>query len=620
MEASDDGKNENKRKTSHDSKEIIVTESRKLLKTSIQQKEPTTKEGKKCLLDLDDDALAAVLLWTNAFDHPSLHCSCKRIHETLSEPSFIKSRCDRHFAQVSVTVRNQKNDDAKEREEEMKDENGLDYEYNIDEDYSFHDRYDDYGCYIGEYDEAWFDGTILVDNIQVGKFSVQILPLSCGDNFHEMADAISDELQYLSVLFFNQRGKPIRVKSVKTAYNEEMSQRGGLYSENENRFIYIKTFTLDAIYKDSTFVGASAVRKILECRPLWKHNLSSEPVQPLPRWSLAMYIPDGDNYNEKPGANYYVKSIFDMKNFLRTGFHQAKEIVNFATCHFVYCTPISLRNTKILTDKEMDKIEIVSKKPKPAMPQYAKDLLEDITQTCSTLDHIQNEIAQCESTLEEVTSKTQQLQRLLAQYSEELSERESLTQQLNQILELSSRLTEPIPVLENQKQILKNEFRSKLEKYVSGNGYKVVLESNGLHCCSSYLNEDVANILLSFIPQEHKKVAIDKFDVNGMTSLMVAAQAGRNFSSEKLKHTTKVTYIEFLLKNNASLTIADSEGRSALGHYRINYRDGLDFMRIFTPGLIDDDIIDKNREMETLLRPLFGQNEADDELQDDANN
>ena len=128
-------------------------------------------------------------------------------------------------------------------------------------------------------------------------------------------------------------------------------------------------------------------------------------------------------------------------------------------------------------------------------------------------------------------------------------------------------------------------------------------------------------MLLSFVPREHKIEAINSFDTNGVSPLMVATQGGDTFSDENLKHTTKVSYIKFLLKNNASLTIVDGGGKNALEHYRFHFRGNLDRMRCLTPQLINKrEMNDDKRELETLLRPLLNQNEVDNEVEDYLNN
>ena len=130
--------------------------------------------------ELDDDSLSAVLLWTNASDHTNLRVTSKRIRGVLGQPSFVKSRCQQHCAEVSLS--------NAELEQ-------------------------------GEYDDMTLSGDIYVDKLLAGRYHIDILPLqSVHMNFHEMADAISGELQQVAVEFFNMYGDPCRVEAVADAY------------------------------------------------------------------------------------------------------------------------------------------------------------------------------------------------------------------------------------------------------------------------------------------------------------------------------------------------------------------------------------------------------------------
>ncbi|GFH54899.1 predicted protein [Chaetoceros tenuissimus] len=210
--------------------------------------------------ELDDDSLSAVLLWTNASDHANLSLTSKRIRGVLGQPSFVKSRCQQHCAEISLS--------NAELEQ-------------------------------GEYDEMTLSGDIYVDKLLAGRYHIDILPLqSVHMNFHEMADAISGELQQVAVEFFNMFGDPCRVEAVADAYvchqeNVDLD----INDDESNRLVYISRFKLDEIYRDSTFVCATAIRAIMTSPALMNPGSND------PNWSLSIYIPDPDPYLKKSSDN-----------------------------------------------------------------------------------------------------------------------------------------------------------------------------------------------------------------------------------------------------------------------------------------------------------------------------
>jgi len=568
----------------------------------------------------DDDSLRMALLWTPASDHANLYSTCSRIRNILKSCEYVKDRCEYEFAQVSVTVTNQ---------EEVDREREYDYDENFGE-------YDDYGCYIGDYGDVSFSGLIFVDNVKAGSFSVDLLPTTHTAGFHEIADSVSGELQYISCLFFTDRGDPTRVKSVKDAHEVYVNKT----CSSGEYFVYVKKLELYAPYRDHTFVGSSAVRKIFN-EDILDH-----------RWSLAMYIPATDNYFRRDACNtddqrklFKEKIVLDMKHFLRAGFKQVEETVSEATCYFVFCTPSFLQGPT-LTDVETNQIEVVKQKPEREVPDHAKALLHDIVGACPAFKEMQRGVKECRDTISEtnamIHSMIEQHGRDIASLNgseamlsavpdhtrakvageirkirQEIEERRASTE--SKFESMRSRAQQIAEETEGHLCAIKNEFKSKVQKHVKEHGHGVIIEANALHACAANLVHEYVDELLKQLPVEERKQALNSLDCLGNTPLMIAA--GQDDSRGDDRRGKRFHFCQYLLNLGADADKLDEKGKSALGHYRQSYRDGLDVMRAFS--LISrsdvDQIVAVNREMESLLRPSMGPSAADDELIDDGN-
>ena len=549
--------------------------------------------------ELDDDSLSAVLLWTNASDHTNLSVTSKRIRGVLGQPSFVKSRCQQHCAEVSLS--------NAELEQ-------------------------------GEYDDMTLSGDIYVDKLLAGRYHIDILPLqSVHMNFHEMADAISGELQQVAVEFFNMYGDPCRVEAVADAYVRHQEHADlDINDDESNRLVYISRFKLDEIYRDSTFVCATAIRAIMTSPALMNPDSND------PNWSLSIYIPDAEPYlkkssdNSRP-SNEYVRemAILDMKNFLRAGFQQVKETVFCGGCDYVYCTPTSLMSTEILSDPDLEKIEIVRPKPKPRpiVPDYADDLekeIRGILKKFSELSRMQRvqenkwnemlrKIQECTENVQENNQMIREAfpngsaKRVEAENNQRIIERE-LEENRNLI---RSGLDDSRVKFQYEYDKLKEEFKSVIESNVASHGYKVIIDSNSLHMCSANLDQDLMMILFSYIPIEHHEESLNNnIDRRGMTPLMVVAE--KHCRYDDIPHERKVSFINFLLSKGADLDVRDGDNISALGHYRQGHRNELDFLRTLLPELVDRAAVYlENRELEQLLKPLF-ENSVDDKFIDDG--
>lgn len=569
----------------------------------------------------DDDSLRMALLWTPASDHANLYSTCSRIRNILNSYEYVKDRCEYEFAQVSVTVTNQEEVDLEESDGD-----------------ECCGEYNEYGCYIGEFGEFDFSGHIFVDNVKAGSFSVQLVPTTHPGGFHEIADSLSGELQYISCIFFTDRGQPTRVKSVKDAHEAYVTKTG----YRGEFFVYVKTLKLGAPYRDHTFIGSSAVRQIFN-EDVLDH-----------RWSLAMYIPAADNYFGREECEkmtddqrklFKEKIVLDMKHFLRAGFKQVEATVQDTTCYFVFCTP-SFLEFPTLTDEETNKIEVVKQKPNREVPDHAKAFLHDIVEACPRFKVVQRALKECRDTISETnaTINSMHVQYSLdmarlngseamlsavpdhasAQVADEMRQTRQLIEEQRASTEskletMRSRAQQIAEETEGHLLAIKNEFKSKVQKHVTEHGHGVIIESNALHACAANLVHEYVEELLKHVPIEEKKQALNAFDCDGNTPLMVAA--GQDDSRRDDLRGKRVHFCQHLLHLGADADKLDEKGTSALGHYRQSYRDALDFMRayFFMSSMDVDEIVAVNLEMESLLRPSMGPSAADDNLIDDGN-
>jgi hypothetical protein len=324
-------------------------------------------KGSITLLDLNDDALRAILLRTCASDHTSLRQTCRRIREVLDSPLFAQQRCEECFVEVSVVMHTP-------WEQYSQDRNG---ESVSSKDSCFVKNYDDLG-YVEEcYEYTTFSGRILADGRKAGDINATLLPrMRSRGGFHEMCDAKSGDTEALGVTFFNDRGKP-RVKSVKDALGKE------IYRES---LLYVDHFELQPEYRTTTTVGTQALRYLLMEETLYD------------RWSIAMYVADSNAQLTKedritarkirsrdPHAclrptdeqlqedrtwnkRLNTLSIIDMRQFLRSGFLQAKETVADSDCYYVFAVPSLLTENLEMSHDEALAIEVAEKPPPPPEP------------------------------------------------------------------------------------------------------------------------------------------------------------------------------------------------------------------------------------------------------------
>ena len=118
------------------------------------------------LLELNNDALRAVLVRTCASDHLNLHLTCRQIHTVMNSPEFRQERCETGFAQVNVKILSP----FEHYQEQM----GI--EDTVETDFSFQERYDDFGYRDPDYGYQENEARIHVDGKLAGMASFVLLP------------------------------------------------------------------------------------------------------------------------------------------------------------------------------------------------------------------------------------------------------------------------------------------------------------------------------------------------------------------------------------------------------------------------------------------------------------
>ena len=363
---------------------------------------PTTTALQMMENILDDDALRAILVRTNADDHETLRRTYKRFKDIMETSEFRRERGVLGYAQVTGVQLVDPFEQYKEYYTGMSDdwnseEKDEDDRLTFSEwDDRYLDEYDDLGR-KGDYGEHDIKLKIFVDHkeIQMESLEVRLLPRFWRPReagFFEMCDSISQELQAMSVECFNNNGKP-RLASLKAALQD---------NNHDTDFyrwplLYISSFELPTEYR-----GMKCTVGPLILRTLLNDTLKDH------RWSIAMYMPyykgqfntdDERQYNEARYIDGTLTDVqlrekkerldrrneltrIDMRQFFRAGFSQLADpsVILESSNFYVYTVPSNYyRNTEgpqeqipMLTEREALEIEIVEPPPGP-LEQTAKE-------------------------------------------------------------------------------------------------------------------------------------------------------------------------------------------------------------------------------------------------------
>lgn len=318
-------------------------------------------------VSLDDDILRAILLRTFASDHSNLRKSGRRIRNILDSYSFRKERGESGYAQVQVELLTPFEQYQEEYRREAEESDRVLRRTDSD----FQDEYDNLGR-KGEENETVLTETsfrILVDEITIKEnvnIRMRLLPRLKG--FHGRCDAISAELESMSVSLFTDKGQPL-ITSLKKALK--------LSKDNKKPLLYISEFELPDEYRSLDSLVAPEILRSILTQPALKDE-----------WSLAIYTPyceaqiAGSEAKEfhnrhrvqnlrEPTAQelademrkrqrYEELTLQDMRQFFRVGFHQIKEqsVVNENTNFYVYVTLKDLQANPIRTKSQVLDMEI----------------------------------------------------------------------------------------------------------------------------------------------------------------------------------------------------------------------------------------------------------------------
>ena len=200
---------------------------------------------------LDDDSLHAILLRTQAADHPNLKLSCKRFNRVLNSVDFRKQRSCLGYAEVKVELLNPFEQYAIDYKAIM-DDGGFYGEYDDNrppsrsdeqflEDFDRLGRKDQNGSH--KFDTC--DFRIFVDGVPLHKrrlgrdrleekMSLCIRTLPRKRSFHELCGIYSDELVRMGTSLFTNHGRP-KANSIKKALQD---------NDNSRPILYISTFEL----------------------------------------------------------------------------------------------------------------------------------------------------------------------------------------------------------------------------------------------------------------------------------------------------------------------------------------------------------------------------------------
>lgn len=220
-------------------------------------------------LELNDDALRAVLVRTCASDHPNLRLTCSRVRDAIRTPAFHHERCETGFAEVDVTIMSP----FELYQEQM----GHDSETS-EADSRFKERFGEIGERHPHFGYQQNKARIHVDGKLAGKVSFHLLPRNNRNiNFYTMCNYISRDVGTTGRVFFDSQGKP-HLESVQKA----------LENDSQTGFLYIESFEFVVPeYRSTTSrTGAKALRALLMDTSLKD------------RWSVAVYIPENRETEE----------------------------------------------------------------------------------------------------------------------------------------------------------------------------------------------------------------------------------------------------------------------------------------------------------------------------------
>jgi hypothetical protein len=145
-----------------------------------------------------------------------------------------------------------------------------------------------------------------------------------------------------------------------------------------------------------------------------------------------------------------------------------------------------------------------------------------------------------------------------------------------------------------------------------------VNNSNAVHSCAALLVPEYIDLLLEFVPEDHRRAALNKFSTRGITPLMAVASTKHSPGSLQ----QRVEMVEKLIGLGADTSISDVFGETALGKFRAMKQAMADARLRFgyhSPQPHQEDLeAGHDVRLEQLLRPVGGPSAADESYLDDS--
>lgn len=608
---------------------------------------------------MGDDLLRTILLRTNASDHLALKRTCRRFCTILNSPLFRQERSEQGFAEVSVRKlssfeiysRNKKED----RDEAEPDEN----------DDEFLTTYDHLGEVLEYGDNSFMacDFEIFVDGLPLHncrednylpsgtRFQLNVRVLQRGyDNFYGVCDCYNSTMVTMGTELFTNNGFP-KVASLRKAMAA---------ADDTTPVLFIEDFELPFEYRSTaSTVGPTILQKLLN--DVFQDEYSYAIYMPF--GSLQYTQEDIDNVlkercadphaflnstrevddeeilnNERKFERDQTLKRKNMRQFFRAGFHQVDDpsIVHGSEYSYVFCTPETAAEP-LLTEEEALTRPIAS--PERVRPKLglARKLFQLTKKRCSCFKNLKEEAEKFKKPPEEhplfadtmnqmlqLRQKMDQAENLLQGRGMSMlgllgfsgnSELQSMRQQINESYETIQRGYKDAADNANEKLALDSieflhDVMAILSKAVDNKDwYNIILESAAVHQCVAYQNLTYIHKLIELLPEDQQKIgALNNFDENGCTPLMVAAVMGQD---KDIMDTCE--FVEALLGLGADTNVTDKAGKSALGHCWSKRNDIAAFYTTF--GIVNPNQNQVGYErLEALLTPDQGATPADEEV------
>ncbi|GAX10777.1 hypothetical protein FisN_UnNu010 [Fistulifera solaris] len=623
------------------------------MKRSIEDLSPTTTRENASLLSLHDDALMTVLLRTRASDHANLRRSCKRIRDMIDSFQFRKERGVQGFAEVDVDL-------LSGFEQYQLSKKSLGEHPPSEEDDSFYAQYDTLG-YIYEYGDYSFETDcfrVFVDGRPLHKLRrreefnlhVRLLPL-CAP-FWELCDCYNQTLCDLGTLLFTNKGKP-KVASIKNALTCDD------FCASHN-LLYIQDFVLPFEYRfiEST-VGPLLIKGVLKLF--------------LDFYSITMYVPYRETQFtvEEADAERNTRFRFDeektdediqaeeerqirndrckhqdMRQFFRAGFQQVNDqlVVEKSDYSYVFAIP-EVTGEPILSLEETLKIPIARKTPtrpeprglarefwllvgkqicewnvmteelkdlrippleKPLFAQMIDDFNGNVQQLKDQEDGLSNSIQE-RAQMDKDVSTLEESREIVR------TSRRDLEEKINTLCTtLQSGFAEALNRKEAEMKTWQDKARKDLKTVLekAENTLQLFYESDAIHVAAAGKNLDLLLMLLEFVPDSDRPMAVNALDRLGLTPLMVLATIAPSAGLTKCRQT-----MEAVINMGADTSIVHSiNGLSALGHFRDSHEQEERHRILF--GLPEPSVELKEEvvRIEALLRPADGPTAADEAI------